>query len=1768
MEAEPLILPDNTIIDPTQPPPSFNFPKPDFTEIVQDHSDPPSDKTEPALLKPTFKSALQAKKRLQAFSSARPGSLPSSPKKLKPSISSEEKSDDGTPPTAKKPFKKGSTHDDKAKAVIEEIEEMKREEMAFLELQRQVLKRSRSRSRSRSPDRGRFKKVEKKSRNYRRRSPSPKKRDSPRKQRESPKKPRESPKVAKKVKKYPKNWREFVEFNATFDINSELDMPPPTGNNELFKQMLFESPSLPIVPFKMKTVNREDKVVPFEYIRYTRAKPVIPHSVNFGAIKESCMTKRTLLDALPKDSVTNIENLYSKSMRFVSEEDDPKVRKTKIWYPKAWKEGDDECKIFEKSVGLSFLQSYTGEEEENDFNEEEVVPSAKPEPEIPEEKVETTIQDEEKRDKEKIIEKEKEQTTEKEEHDVKKKKKKGKKTEDESEEKPDNADKKKKKKHKDKKKNMDENSAENVTKKKKRKKDKLKKKEKPVKDKKLKRRKSKEKKKKDKDKDKEKAPVEKSIEKLSKEQVIEELKEIEEKLAQKRQDKAKKTEKEEKGRKRKHSDREEDAKRTKHEKPRRTSDENDEAKVEHALKRKLEKAKKTETTDDAKKSEKVEKEKSDKHEEHVKKNERKSRHSDEVKLVRKRKSRWSEPDDELPYFMDLKIIEEISKDDPPIIYDKPKKPESDTENVKEVKETTPDTDEYHSHWESEEDISSTVPRHALKMNRSWESDEELFERSHNRSKKPAESYDLEIPLNITNFSRRSSNWEEKPLSVVQELKLLEEERKSLSEERRKLELEKQKILKLQEEAKLDLVTDKKPVVEEIKEMVRLRSATPEEIVKVKKEKCEVNDFSIDSLNNSLLSNVSSTESNFPIAALENEYEEFIKAVSSESSVSVSSKKKPERRNSSSSSWSSDSDHKKRKRKSKLKKKKKKRKARECEGLLVGKGNNIFNEFDIPVPSDLPIEVVPTPVPVPSPIVPIEQILPLTAPNLLLNTIVDLSEKPIMEEPKPENGLDLKKPFVFSSIVLPIKKTPLVDNSNLKLADDDSDSVDFTDKFVKKPEPKETPLEEAKENEEPKEVEKEELEDAKKEEIETQPPQDAKPLLAEIPIPEEAKPKPVAVAPPPQPVPQPIEDIQNVPLPPEKPTPKAPPLSEIRPPSDTKIRRSRSRSFSPPRKLKEKRRSRSRSPKRRSPIRRRDSPPRRRHSSPRRRSPPRRRGSPWRRSPSPKRRSPSPKRRSPSPKRRSLSPKRRSLSPKRRSPSPRRRSPPRRRRRSPSLSPLRSRRKRTPSPRRRASPLNSPLDGFKRSVADSTISDDMLPQHTPEDYNDSPNAYGGGAKYYDRKGLCKKMSLSPQMSPKRIPLDDRINQVLGLEKNEPPPLPPPKPQETYANYGYGGGYGGQYQYAQYGPQKSDYGPPPFGTMMYTQPPPPIVKPVPTPTKVVQVGNILQVVPTEEIPPPPVVEKTTERSQKIVQVGNMLQIVPAVIASPIKVPPPEQPPVAKPVPPPEKQSAEAIMKQKIAERKAEREKRRQERERRRKEKEKKRKEREKRKQMKLKIKTENMIKRAIQIETEALANDEVEEEGESAELPVQWPPVPVIVSATPNCRSILSQGGSKQRKSVQFADGVRPGEGTSPSGGEELSSPPPRKLPKEKRYKKIKIPKKSKKKKVRVKVVKKAPVEEEEDDDEEDNLPPPSPPPGSPPPHIFPSRVKTHTINNVHQYVGNIIQSTAPGFPFRSPMPPMVMNRHQPPPGYMPGAFPTDVGGLSHSHPTYQGVSSHH
>jgi hypothetical protein len=110
MEAEAgLVLPDISIVDSPQPPPGSNFPRPDFSEIISDDvNDSSADKNEGPLVKPTFKSALQAKKRLQAFSTNRPGSLPSSPSTKKPklNVGLDEKIEE-TLAAAKKTTKKG-----------------------------------------------------------------------------------------------------------------------------------------------------------------------------------------------------------------------------------------------------------------------------------------------------------------------------------------------------------------------------------------------------------------------------------------------------------------------------------------------------------------------------------------------------------------------------------------------------------------------------------------------------------------------------------------------------------------------------------------------------------------------------------------------------------------------------------------------------------------------------------------------------------------------------------------------------------------------------------------------------------------------------------------------------------------------------------------------------------------------------------------------------------------------------------------------------------------------------------------------------------------------------------------------------------------------------------------------------------------------------------------------------------------------------------------------------------------------------------------------------------------------------------------------------------------------------------------------------------------------------------------------------------------------------------------------------------------------------
>lgn len=90
-------------------------------------------------------------------------------------------------------------------------------------------------------------------------------------------------------------------------------------------------------------------------------------------------------------------------------------------------------------------------------------------------------------------------------------------------------------------------------------------------------------------------------------------------------------------------------------------------------------------------------------------------------------------------------------------------------------------------------------------------------------------------------------------------------------------------------------------------------------------------------------------------------------------------------------------------------------------------------------------------------------------------------------------------------------------------------------------------------------------------------------------------------------------------------------------------------------------------------------------------------------------------------------------------------------------------------------------------------------------------------------------------------------------------------------------------------------------------------------------------------------------------------------------------------------------------------------------------------------------------------------------------------------------------------------------------------------------------IQVKVIRKsensliAAIENDDDDDEEDNLPPPPPPPGSPPPHLFPPRVKVHTINNVHPANFFAQQPPPPPPPFRQqPPPPLTFSIPPPPP----------------------------
>lgn len=477
----------------------------------------------------------------------------------------------------------------------------------------------------------------------------------------------------------------------------------------------------------------------------------------------------------------------------------------------------------------------------------------------------------------------------------------------------------------------------------------------------------------------------------------------------------------------------------------------------------------------------------------------------------------------------------------------------------------------------------------------------------------------------------------------------------------------------------------------------------------------------------------------------------------------------------------------------------------------------LNEIPLPVPSPDVKQITPFNLEVPPLEVKVnfpEKIIPNIpdTTSLPVKSYEDLTEPIVdMELGTPESD-EPKTPFIFSSITLATKK-PLLSKPAVNF-NEDSNSADFTDKITRK------------------------IDFLEEEEVKVD-------VAKEVKVPEVVREAPIVLE-------KPAEEKKEI-----------APRCRSRSPAAKKDNETKSKF---PERKDDNDRGRTRNhdetpSKRRDPSpqrNRRLSPPRRREISPRRHrnvSPRRDRNRPlsprrYRNSRySSKRREISPRRgdlnskRDVSPRRtesrRDLSPKRRDVSPRYRGASPkreassrhrrlsplRRRDPsPRKRNRSPVtesdiISLKRSRRSRSGSPIRDKSPVNSPLDGFKCSVADSTISDDLLPQYG---YGREPSPVYAAHAFNSTNALPD--------SPKRIPLDDRLSQVFGLEKETPKPI-----STTYSdNYTCKREYYEQpRQYPQYGIDVQQYG------ELYGQ-----SSVVGGATKVVQVGNMIQIVPTEE------------------------------------------------------------------------------------------------------------------------------------------------------------------------------------------------------------------------------------------------------------------------------------------------------------------------------------
>ncbi|VEN41414.1 unnamed protein product [Callosobruchus maculatus] len=179
----------------------------------------------------------------------------------------------------------------------------------------------------------------------------------------------------RKVEKlaYPKNWLEYIQQNLNRKKDQELKsklFPSYKRQSafEMYKRIYNpQTPSMRIEPFVFSTNSGSKEVPPF-FVRFTKTYPSVQYSINSTTNNESFITRKQLYLIISKEAKEIIEKLINSNHRSPA----PKMLKERHWFNKSWKKiGTGESKFVENSVGLSFLQNYS--DDDNDANDEEEI---------------------------------------------------------------------------------------------------------------------------------------------------------------------------------------------------------------------------------------------------------------------------------------------------------------------------------------------------------------------------------------------------------------------------------------------------------------------------------------------------------------------------------------------------------------------------------------------------------------------------------------------------------------------------------------------------------------------------------------------------------------------------------------------------------------------------------------------------------------------------------------------------------------------------------------------------------------------------------------------------------------------------------------------------------------------------------------------------------------------------------------------------------------------------------------------------------------------------------------------------------------------------------------------------------------------------------------------------------------------------------------------------------------------------------------------------